>query len=135
LRPSSSLTETLVLAPVAEAWAVSEVAVACKVVAAKALCKVEVWVEETGVAGTMGPAAMDPVAMDPVAEEVVIMDPGDLVEAPEVDLIPAVVMDPAEVMVQGGDAVALVLAEAVALAGEVAEASSRCSSSLIQYFR
>ena len=108
----------------------SEVAVACKVVAAKALCKVEVWVEETGVAGTMGP-----VAMDPVAEEVVIMDPGDLVEAPEVDLIPAVVMDPAEVMVQGGDAVALVLAEAVALAGEVAEASSRCSSSLIQYFR
>ena len=72
-------------------------------------------------------------------DEVGTMDPavglGDLVEVLVVVLTLAVVMAPEEVMDQGGDAVALVLAEAADLAGEEAEATSRCSSSLIQYFR
>ena len=88
--------------------------------------------EETDEVGTMDPAAGEAGIMD------LEVGLGDLVEAPEVDLTPAVVMAPEEVTVQ---AVALVLAEAavlavaVALAGEEAEATSRCSSSLIQYFR
>ena len=105
---------------------VSEGLAACK---AEACQVAEVSVEETDEVGTMDPAAGEAGIMD------LEVGLGDLVEAPEVDLTPAVVMAPEEVMDQGGDAVALVLAEAADLAGEEAEATSRCSSSLIQYFR
>jgi len=60
LRPSSSLTETLVLAPVAEAWAVSEGLAACK---AEACQVAEVSVEETDEVGTMDPAVGAVVAL------------------------------------------------------------------------